>query len=153
VEASSCRFAADPVRLKQILHNLLSNAVKFTPDGGRITMTARHIADWRLPIADLRNGDVGLRSQIGNRKSEMLEITVTDTGIGIKTEDLPKLFQPLSQLDPSKTKRYPGTGLGLALTKRLVEMHGGRIWGESRGEGKGSTFTLVLPYGSKKGTE
>jgi len=70
---------------------------------------------------------------------------VADTGIGIRAEDIPKLFQPFTQLDASLARRYQGTGLGLALTKRLVELHGGQIWAESEGEGKGSTFTFTLP--------
>ena len=74
-------------------------------------------------------------------------IEVTDTGIGIKSEDLPRLFQEFVQLEATATKRHEGTGLGLALTKRLVEMHGGRIYAESEGEGRGSTFTALLPFG------
>jgi Amt family ammonium transporter len=74
-----------------------------------------------------------------------VEISVTDTGIGIKAEDLPKLFQSFTQLEPVFTKQYQGTGLGLALTKRLVELHGGQVWAESAGEGKGSTFTVRFP--------
>jgi len=121
VDATVGMLNADPVRFKQILYNLLSNAVKFTPEGGRVTVAARRVEE----------GSV--------------EIAVKDTGVGIKPEDLPKLFRPLTQLEPVRTKRYRGTGLGLALTKRLVELHGGRIWAESEGEGRGSTFTFVLP--------
>jgi PAS domain S-box-containing protein len=113
---------ADPLRFKQILSNLLSNAVKFTPDGGRVTVTAR-----RVP------------------SSEFVEFTVQDTGIGITAEDLPKLFQPFTQLEPYLTRQHQGTGLGLALTKQLVELHGGTIWAASDGEGRGSTFTVRLP--------
>lgn len=116
---------ADPVRFKQTLFNLLSNAVKFTPEQGRITLAAR-----RAPGAP-----------------DYLETRVTDTGIGIKPADLPRLFQEFVQLEAAASKRYEGTGLGLALTKRLVELHGGRIWAKSEGEGRGSTFTFVLPFG------
>lgn len=77
---------------------------------------------------------------------EWLELRLTDTGIGIKAEDLSRLFTEFTQLEAAATKRYEGTGLGLALTKRLVEMHGGRIWAESPGEGQGSTFTVILPF-------
>lgn len=115
---------ADPVRFKQICFNLLSNAVKFTPEQGRITLVAR-----RAPDA-----------------SEWLELRVTDTGMGIEAEDLPRLFQEFVQLEAAATKRHEGTGLGLALTKRLVELHGGRIRAESRGEGHGTTFTVILPF-------
>ena len=77
-----------------------------------------------------------------------MEIAVADTGIGIKPEDLPKLFQPFTQLENTLTKQAQGTGLGLALTKHLVELHGGTIWAESAGEGRGSTFTIRLPLPS-----
>jgi len=137
-------LTADPVRLKQILFNLLSNAVKFTPDGGRITVAARRISDFGFPIADLQGPEP--QSQIPNPKSEMLEIAVTDTGAGIRAEDLPRLFQEFTQLETTQAQRHEGSGLGLALTKRLVELHGGRIWAESEGVDKGSTFTVVLPF-------
>jgi signal transduction histidine kinase len=141
---------ADPVRFKQILFNLLSNAVKFTPERGTITIRAQRvpaIADCGLRNADWGTGSEAGHSAIRTPQSEMrdfLEIAVTDTGIGIKAEDLPRLFQEFVQLGGAKSQE--GTGLGLALTKRLVEMHGGRIWAESLGEGLGSTFTVVLPF-------
>jgi signal transduction histidine kinase/putative methionine-R-sulfoxide reductase with GAF domain len=116
---------ADPLRFKQILFNLLSNAVKFTPDRGRI----------------------GLAASRSSADSSLLEIRVTDTGVGIKAEDLPRLFQEFVQLETTQAQKHEGTGLGLALTRRLVEMHGGRIRAESEGEGKGSTFTVLLPFG------
>jgi signal transduction histidine kinase len=152
---------ADPVRFKQILFNLLSNAVKFTPDGGRITVTAKAvpaIADCRLQIADLKDRGAALQSEIANLKSEIrdfLEIAVRDTGVGIKPEDMPRLFQEFVQLETTQAQRHEGTGLGLALTKRLVELHGGRIWAHSDGEGRGSTFTVLLPFAgpSDRGTE
>jgi signal transduction histidine kinase len=78
-----------------------------------------------------------------------LELSVRDSGIGIRAEDLPRLFQAFVQLDDSATERQEGTGLGLALAKRLVELHGGRIWAESAGEGQGSTFTVLLPLGGE----
>ena len=71
---------------------------------------------------------------------------MADTGIGIRADDMPKLFQEFSQLEAAKRLTQEGTGLGLALTKRLVELHGGRIRAESAGEGRGSTFTVVLPF-------
>jgi Amt family ammonium transporter len=119
VDETLSTITADPVRFKQILLNLLSNAVKFTPQGGRVTVTARPVDD------------------------AFVQIGVEDTGIGIRKEDLPKLFQEFTRLESASSKRYEGTGLGLALTKRLVELHGGTIWVESAGEG--STFTVRLP--------
>ena len=116
---------ADPVRFKQVCFNLLSNAVKFTPEQGRITVVARRA------------------TEDGN----LLELRVTDTGAGIRPEDLPRLFQEFVQLETTQKHRHEGSGLGLALTKRLVEMHSGRIWAESEGEGRGSTFTVHLSFG------
>jgi hypothetical protein len=105
--------------VKQILFNLLSNATKFTQAGGSVTLTA-------------------------SREDGVVRICVADTGIGIKAGDMAKLFTEFTQLESTYTKKYEGTGLGLALTKRLVELHGGRIWVESE-EGKGSRFFFTLP--------
>ncbi|HYL81207.1 MAG TPA: ATP-binding protein, partial [Candidatus Acidoferrum sp.] len=124
IESGLPSLRADPVRFKQILFNLLSNAVKFTPEQGQITLLAR-----RLP-AD----------------TAYLELRVTDTGVGIRSADLPRLFQEFVQLETTQDKRQEGTGLGLALTRRLVELHRGRIWAESESEGKGSAFTVLLPF-------
>ena len=113
---------ADERRLRQVIFNLLSNAVKFTPDGGKVTVTARRIPG----------------------EPEQIECSVEDTGIGIREEDRPRLFHPFEQLASVLTKEHTGTGLGLALCKRIVELHGGRIWVE--GEfGKGSRFTFIFP--------
>jgi len=120
---------ADPLRVTQILDHLLSNAVKFTPEGGTVRVTARRVASDELPVT----------------RGEFVEISVSDTGIGIEAAELPKLFQPFVQLEHFLTKAYQGTGLGLALTKRLVELHGGGIWAESEGKGRGATFTFTLP--------
>jgi len=120
-------ISADQLRLKQILYNLLSNAAKFTPDGGTICLSA------------------AMSSTKGEGARKEVEIGVSDNGIGIRKEDLAKIFEPFSQLDNLLSRKYPGTGLGLALTRNLVEMHGGRIWVESEGPGKGSTFRFTLP--------
>jgi signal transduction histidine kinase len=114
------QVSADHVRVRQILLNLLSNAIKFTPDGGQVRLVGR---------AD--NG--GAR------------VEVIDTGIGIAPADQSKLFQEFVQLDASASRQYEGTGLGLALCKRLVELHGGRIGVESD-HGRGSTFWFTLPH-------
>ncbi len=128
---------ADPVRVKQILYNLLSNAVKFTPVGGRVTVTARRVPRPPDPAIDPSRPTEG--------SGELLVIAITDTGIGIKPEDLGKLFREFTQLDASLARQHGGTGLGLALTKRLVELHGGTVTAASPGEGLGSTFTVTLP--------
>jgi len=116
---------ADRSKFKQVLYNLLSNAVKFTPPPGQITITVKD-------------------------SPEHLTVSVHDTGIGMKEEDLPKLFREFEQIDGSYTRRYQGTGLGLALCRRFVEMHGGRIWAESH-FGKGSTFTFTIPRDARLG--
>lgn len=117
----------DQKKLKQVLVNLISNSIKFTPDGGKINVTARRALDTS-----------------GERDSEFIEIIVEDTGIGIDEKDIPKLFQAFQQLESPFQKRYEGTGLGLFLIKRLVEMMGGKIWVQSE-KGKGSKFTFVIP--------
>jgi len=117
------RVQADPGRVRQVLLNLLSNAIKFTPDGGRISVVA----------APVNGGSI----------SEV-RIAVSDTGIGIAPEDQPKLFKEFSQLDASASRKYEGTGLGLALSRQLVELHGGTMGVESE-MGKGSTFWFTLP--------
>ncbi|MGB4782947.1 GAF domain-containing protein, partial [Candidatus Methylomirabilis sp.] len=136
VETALPLILADPLRFSQILYNLLSNAVKFTPEGGRITVTVRTVrsAECRLRCAASHASDT----------PEGVEIAIADTGIGITAEDMPKLFQPFTQLESSITKRHQGTGLGLALTKQLIELHGGRIWAASEGAGHGSTFTICI---------
>jgi PAS domain S-box-containing protein len=110
----------DPARLKQVLYNYFSNAIKFTPDGGQITLRTTN-----EPPLDFR-------------------LSVIDTGIGIAPEDLDRLFVEFQQLDASAAKKFQGTGLGLALTKRIVEAHGGRVEVSSV-LGAGSTFSAVLP--------
>ena len=110
---------ADKTKFRQILYNLLSNAVKFTPENGKITINAF-------------------------QKNKSLQFEIIDTGIGIKPEDHEKLFEAFHQANGSLTREYEGTGLGLHLTKRLVELHGGKIWAEST-FGKGSTFFFILP--------
>ena len=110
---------ADKVKFKQIMYNLLSNAVKFTPEGGDVTTRAEILAT-------------------------EIQVSVTDTGIGIRPEDQQLLFQSFQQLDSSYSREYQGTGLGLSLTKRLVELHDGTIWVDSE-YGHGSTFTFTLP--------
>jgi len=117
----SLRVRADRGRVRQVLLNLLSNAIKFTPDGGRISVAA-------MPT----NGGAAAR------------VAVTDSGIGIAAEDQARLFQEFVQLDASASRKYEGTGLGLALSRRLIELHGGAIGVESE-LGKGSTFWFTLP--------
>jgi signal transduction histidine kinase len=129
---------ADGGRIRQILFNLLSNASKFTPEDGKIAVTAvRTRAPLRQPAE--RAGD-----QARLVPKDVVWVSVTDEGIGIKREDMPKLFQEFSQVDSSSSRRAQGTGLGLALCKKFVEMHGGTIGADSV-YGKGAAFWFLLP--------
>lgn len=139
---------ADPIRFKQILYNLLSNAVKFTPVGGRIKVAARIAPGVGHQKAGSNDVDPLHPIPCTQYPGECVEIAVSDTGIGIRCEDLSKLFQLFTQLEPTLTKQFQGTGLGLALTKQLVELHGGTIGAASEGPGRGSTFTVRLPLPS-----
>ncbi len=112
-------LAGDERKIKQILLNLLSNAVKFTPEGGRVAVAA-------VPA------------------DGFVEVSVTDTGIGIAPEDQEVIFEEFRQAGGDYARKREGTGLGLALARRFVELHGGRIWVKSE-VGKGSTFTFTIP--------
>jgi two-component system CheB/CheR fusion protein len=115
----------DSARLGQVLLNLLANASKFTPENGLITVKVEEEAD-------------------------AVKVQVSDTGLGLRTEDLVRVFEPFSAIE--KPVYIKGTGLGLSLAKGLVEAHGGEIWAESAGEGKGATFTFTIPK-NKKGKD
>mgnify|MGYP001576092985 CR=1 FL=1 len=160
VDEGLSTITADPIRFHQILSNLLANAVKFTPAGGKISVRACRVAEGSRGAegqGSMGPDEPSPQPPSSSAPLRYLEIRVTDTGIGIRAEDMPKLFRPLTQLEPVFTKHHQGTGLGLALTKGLVELHGGRIWAESEGEGRGSTVTVLLPLAgppqSDKGTE
>jgi len=119
IEDPALEVCADRSKVKQIMNNLLSNAVKFTHPGGRVTLRTR-------------------------REGDGLAVSVIDTGIGIKGEDQDRIFQAFTQVDGSYARRYQGTGLGLTLVKKFVEMHGGQLTLRSR-FGEGSDFTFTLP--------
>ena len=127
-------ITADERKLKQILYNLLSNAVKFTPDGGKVFVTAQ-----KCDFEGQANIDLAGKSNGG------IHISVSDTGIGFKHEDVDRIFAPFEQAENSASRKFQGTGLGLSLTKQLVELHGGRIWAETEGSGKGATFNFIIP--------
>jgi PAS domain S-box-containing protein len=126
---SGLQVPADPVRFQQVLWNLLSNAVKFTPEGGSVRISARS-----------RDG--------------FAEITVTDTGVGIAPDFLPHVFERFRQADSSATRQHTGLGLGLAIVRHIVELHGGTVEASSAGLGGGAEFTVRLPLtraGSRDG--
>jgi PAS domain S-box-containing protein len=119
----------DERRIRQVLINLLNNALKFTPEGGKITLEVSHTAAESEELVE----------------SKFLRIAVMDTGIGISAENIKKLFQPFIQIDSALNRQYTGTGLGLALVKRIVELHGGNV--ELTSEvGIGSCFAIELPF-------
>jgi len=120
LDSQVVKVFADPQRLQQIVWNLLSNAVKFTPRGGRVEV------------------------EIGERESQ-IEITVSDTGQGINPDFLPHVFDRFRQAEASTTRKHGGLGLGLAIVRHLVELHGGKVTADSPGEGQGAIFTVSLP--------
>jgi PAS domain S-box-containing protein len=123
---------ADHIRLVQVITNLVGNAHKFTPEGGTVAIRAERAANQWDPQG----------------APEVVHIAVEDNGIGIKAEELEKLFQKFSRVGDRNTRRVPGTGLGLSIAKNLVEMQGGRIWCESE-FGRGSTFHFTVPMVEK----
>ena len=129
----------DARKLKQILYNLLSNSVKFTPEGGSICLSAKSRDDELDSEINMPNISEPFNT------CEFLEISVKDSGIGLKAEDKERIFKPFEQADKARNRKYQGTGLGLSLTKKLVELHRGRIWVESQGEGNGSDFHFIIP--------
>ncbi len=148
------QIEADERKLKQILFNLLSNGVKFTKPGGSVRVSARKVMSSEFVVGSAEKHGIyfDLLTQHSEPNDDFVEISVEDTGIGIREEDLPKLFKEFSQIDSGYSKTYEGTGLGLALSKRLVDLHGGRIWAESQ-IGKGSKFTFAIPIINKGAKE
>lgn len=134
-------ISADERNLKQVLFNLLSNAAKFTPDGGAITVSARLVT--ACGSEGMGAGGSGPAAIPGPPAA--LEISIADTGIGIAKENQEKVFEEFYQVSGTAAAKTPGTGLGLSLVRRLVGLHGGRVWVESQGEGRGSTFRFTLP--------
>ncbi|HKR14087.1 MAG TPA: ATP-binding protein [Pyrinomonadaceae bacterium] len=120
IDTGAVSIPGDPVRLQQVVWNLLSNAIKFTPRGGRVQ----------------------IRSE---RVNSHLEIVVSDTGQGIAPDFLPHVFDRFRQADQKTSRQHGGMGLGLAIVRHLVELHGGTVWAASDGAGQGATFTVMLP--------
>lgn len=120
------KVLGDSSRLQQIIWNLISNAIKFTPTGGRVEVLLETV-------------------KLGNSQPSFAQITVKDTGMGIRSNFIPYVFESFRQADGSTTRRFGGLGLGLAIVRHLVELHGGNIQVSSPGEGQGATFTLQIP--------
>jgi PAS domain S-box-containing protein len=120
VDTGAVSIPGDPVRLQQVIWNLLSNAIKFTPRGGRVQIYSQRV-------------------------NSHLEIVVSDSGQGISPDFLPHVFDRFRQADQKTSRQHGGMGLGLAIVRHLVEMHGGSVRASSEGEGKGATFTVMLP--------
>ncbi|MBW4634219.1 MAG: response regulator [Iphinoe sp. HA4291-MV1] len=156
----------DPSRLQQIVWNLLSNAIKFTPQGGRIEVLVERVGGdeeaeedkgtWGKGQGAKGKGQCSIPSSQcpmpnaqfpipTSHSSESVKITVKDTGIGIQSDFIPYVFDSFRQADGSTTRTQGGLGLGLAIVRHLVELHGGTVSAESAGEGKGATFTVQLP--------
>ncbi|HEU0199331.1 MAG TPA: response regulator [Burkholderiaceae bacterium] len=132
----------DSQKLKQIIYNLLSNAVKFTEEGGHVKLSGRLVVREDINATDAFAGRLQLPSAPDDK---WVEIAVADTGIGIAPADLDRLFEPFVQVDASLARRHEGTGLGLALVQRLIDLHGGGLAVEST-PGRGSRFTVWLPH-------
>ncbi len=133
----------DARKVKQIVYNLLSNAVKFTPEGGQITLQASLVSR-EYVLEQTNNIPKSHYSPIGNA-DQFIQIAITDTGIGIEAQDITRLFQPFVQVESTLSRRFEGTGLGLALVRKLSELHSGAVAVTST-PGEGSTFTVWLQY-------
>jgi signal transduction histidine kinase len=124
--------------------------MKFTPQGGKVSLTARMVdcvcrsegAERDLQIIEKQSGSDGI---VGAQQRKCVAIAVADTGIGIKADDQERIFASFEQADGSSSRKYQGMGMGLALTKKFVDLHEGKLWMESAGKDKGATFNVVIP--------
>ena len=136
-------ITADQEKFKQIVLNLLNNAVKFTTIGGSIVLNAKTLIGSELQVPG--SGEPNTLSQVLDTEMNFLQISISDTGVGVKPEDQERIFSIFEQVDMSSQRLFNGTGLGLAMSRKFVELHKGKIWVESGGKDKGSRFTFVLP--------
>jgi PAS domain S-box-containing protein len=156
VEPQSLHVEADPRRLRQMLVNLLDNAVKFTPECGSLGLQVTACSDDSAELSAANSRSAGRWAHRQPCEAEAgsgsIRFVVWDTGVGIPAEEHTKLFLPFSQVDGSLTRRYSGTGLGLALVKRIAELHGGHVSVDSA-PGKGSRFSITLPRTADRGSQ
>ena len=148
IEKLPATIHADCRKLKQIMYNLLSNAVKFTPASGGIDVVGSTLTVTNGSLLTADGRQISLPTFDGGNSSEkrgFARIMVQDTGIGLVSANLEQVFGAFDQVESSNSRQFQGTGLGLALTRRFVELHGGAIWAESEGEGHGCKMTFVLP--------
>ncbi|HTZ00659.1 MAG TPA: ATP-binding protein, partial [Rhodocyclaceae bacterium] len=138
-------ISVDGRKTKQIVFNLLSNAIKFTPDGGSIRLRARRVTRAEVEHWVPDRAISRCLPLPENDFAEFLEIQVEDSGVGIRADDAPRLFQPFSQLESAFARHDEGTGLGLAMVMKIAELHGGTAAVSSE-PGQGSCFTVWLPW-------
>nr|WP_313898135.1 ATP-binding protein [Nodosilinea sp. LEGE 07298] len=142
-----CMVWGDSTRLQQVVWNLLSNAVKFTPAGGRVDIRLSSItgdSSWAIDDSSLVSTDNRIINN-NEKTASYAQITVSDTGKGISPDFLPHVFDYFRQADGTTTRKFGGLGLGLAIVRHLVELHGGTVRADSLGEDQGATFTIRLP--------
>ncbi|MFQ5883260.1 MAG: ATP-binding protein [Candidatus Methylomirabilales bacterium] len=147
VESNSVHIWCDHMQVRRIMYNLLSNAIKFTPPGGTVAVSARYVQGSAFRVQGSEGTDHEPSTMNHEPRGDFVEIRVQDTGIGIRPEDQGRIFLEFEQVEGLHQRQLQGTGLGLAVTKKLVELHGGGIWVDSE-VGRGSTFTFTLPMKS-----
>jgi PAS domain S-box-containing protein len=135
LDSSNVKISGDPVRIQQVVWNLLTNAVKFTPENGKVEV--------KLTVGNERYGNFD--DGVIPEQPSYAQIQVIDTGIGISPDFLPKVFDRFLQADSTRTRSHNGLGLGLAIVRHMVELHGGKVHAASDGKNQGATFTVKLP--------
>ncbi len=136
-------IALDPARMTQVLLNLLGNALQYTPPGGQVTVECS-VSSHQLSVIDEHRLPNTVREAVAQRHHRLLT-TVTDTGIGLMADQLPHIFERFYRVDKSRSRAGGGSGIGLTISKHLVEAHNGRLIATSPGLNQGSTFTIILP--------
>ncbi len=150
LDATAHRLMADPGRVQQVIWNLLKNAIKYSPSSGRITVRTRNVTGTSdfptdlFPWSQDSSGDWGSPPQLHGPGQRFVVVEVLDAGVGISAEHLSGIFDNFERMD-ADAPLFDGVGLGLTISRALIELHGGRIWGHSDGLGQGAVFTVALP--------